>query len=200
MDLFYHIEGLYHVGPWSHKRLLHLVLSLLFLTLVVRSSFSWNSYSRVFFNEAIEEVLVYSIISFILNTSRMCRVLQISGSNYVSLTDNKVCVSSRSLSTHISSWRCYIHKHCNRHHKRLAVYVSPCHPRIIWLPLFFTCSKTSLPVLCYHMINTSCSLQQTNLTLCTLHMSPTTYSFWSWGVAFIIICLCLYLMILYPNY
>ena len=66
---------------------------------VVKSSFSLNSYSRVFFNEAIEEVIVYSIISFILNTSRVCKVLQSPGWDYVSLTDNKVCVSSRSLHT-----------------------------------------------------------------------------------------------------
>ena len=51
----------------------------------------------MFFNEAIEEVIVHSIISFIVNTSIMCRDLQSSGSNYVSLTDNKVCgVSSKS--------------------------------------------------------------------------------------------------------
>ena len=41
---------------------------------VVKSSLSLNSYSRMFFNEVIEEDLVYSIISFILNTSRMCKL------------------------------------------------------------------------------------------------------------------------------
>ena len=66
------------------------------MTLVVKSSFSSNSYSRVFFNEALED-LVYSIISFILNTSRMCKVLQSSGSDYVSLTEQQsVCQFTKS--------------------------------------------------------------------------------------------------------
>ena len=114
--------NLEHVTDYKYILLLYgnskyFIKYLYFINTVVKSSFSSNSYSRMFFNEAIEEDLVYSIISFILNTSRMCKVLQSSGSNYVSLTDNKVCVSSRSLNTNYP-WPRKLYKHQWKRHNK----------------------------------------------------------------------------------